>query len=124
MVGRLLSNLHNDRFVPVQNGIEGVVRNRGHHLIIAVCHADCRKESPPPTDPYNADGLLIYADDLADEDLADLHSTGFPMVLVHRTPPVLLNIPSATIENVKTAKNLIEHVIQAHGSIAFEQQSL
>ena len=49
-----------------------------------------------------------------DEDLARLNSIGFPMVLVHRTSPPALPIPSVTVENVEITKKLVEHLIQVH----------
>jgi DNA-binding LacI/PurR family transcriptional regulator len=50
-----------------------------------------------------------------DEDLANLTASGFPMVLVHRTPPSSLNIPSVTVENLEITQKLVEHLIQVHG---------
>ena len=41
--------------------------------------------------------------------------SGFPMVLVHRTPPPSLNIPSVTVENLEITHQLVEHLIQVHG---------
>ncbi len=37
------------------------------------------------------------------------------MVLVHRTPPSQLPIPSVTVENIEITKRLVEHLIQVHG---------
>jgi DNA-binding LacI/PurR family transcriptional regulator len=37
------------------------------------------------------------------------------MVLVHRTPPPPLNIPSVTVENLEITQKLVEHLIQVHG---------
>ena len=114
-IGLLLNNLENDFFVPLFNGVEEVVRKLGYNLIVATYHIDSRKESPPPIGPYNADGMLVFADGLGDEDLAHFNLVGFPMVLVHRTPPPLLDIPGVTVENVEITKDLIEHLIQVHG---------
>jgi len=114
VIGLLLNNLHNDFFVPLLNGVEGVVRKKGYNLIIATYHASSRNEMPPPIGPHNTDGLLVFSDGLVDEDLARLNSIGFPMVLVHRTPPPALPIPSVTVENVEITKKLVEHLIQVH----------
>src|ERR1051325_9916099 len=86
VIGLLLNNLHNDFFVPLLNGVEGVVRKKGYNLIFATYHANSRNEMPPPIGPHNTDGLLVFSDGLMDEDLANLTASGFPMVLVHRTP--------------------------------------
>ena len=115
VVGLLLNNLHNDFFVPLLNGIEGVVRKNGYNLIVATYHADIRNEMRPPIGPHNTDGILVFSDGLVDEDLVNLDETGFPMVLVHRTPPASTSIPSVTVENVDITKSLIEHLIRVHG---------
>src|SRR5689334_22730104 len=115
VIGLLLNNLHNDFFVPLLNGVEAVVRQKGYNLIIATYHANSRNEMPPPIGPHNTDGLLVFSDGLMDEDLANLTASGFPMVLVHRTPPASVNIPSVTVENREISQRLIEHLIQVHG---------
>jgi len=114
VVGLLLNNLHNDFFVPLLNGVEAVVRKKGYNLLIATHHASLRDETPPPIGPHNTDGMLVFSDGLMDEDLANLNSIGFPMVLVHRTPPASLPLPSVTVENVEITKKLVEHLIQVH----------
>jgi len=37
------------------------------------------------------------------------------MVLLYRTCPPALNIPSITVENVEITHKLVEHLIQVHG---------
>ena len=115
VVGLLLNNLHNDFFVPLLNGVEAVIRQKGYNLIVATYHADSRNQMNPPIGPHNTDGLLVFSDGLFDEDLANLHASGFPMVLVHRTPPPSLAIPSVTVENVEITHKLVDHLIQVHG---------
>jgi LacI family transcriptional regulator len=114
VVGLLLNNLQNEFFVPLLNGVEAVVRRMGYNLIIATYHANIRNETPPPIGPHNTDGMLVFADGLMDEDLVNLNSIGFPMVLVHRTPPPSITLPSVTVENVEITKKLVEHLIQVH----------
>jgi DNA-binding LacI/PurR family transcriptional regulator len=70
---------------------------------------------PPPIGPHNTDGMLVFSDGLSDDDLIALHARQFPMVLVHRTPPDSLKIPSVTVENKKITFELIEHLIKVHG---------
>jgi len=115
VVGLLLNNLHNDFFVPLLNGVEAVIRKKGYNLIVATYHADSRNEAQPPIGPHNTDGMLVFSDGLMDDDLVRLHSSGFPMVLVHRTPPDNLSIPSVTVENVAITHQLIDHLIKVHG---------
>jgi DNA-binding LacI/PurR family transcriptional regulator len=115
VIGLLLNNLHNDFFVPLLNGVEAVVRKKGYNLIVATYHATNRDHLNAPIGPHNTDGLLVFSDGLVDEDLARLHASGFPMVLVHRTPPAQLPIPSVTVENMDISRQLVDHLIKAHG---------
>src|SRR5512134_3100918 len=115
VIGLLLNNLHNDFFVPLLNGVEAVVRQKGYNLIVATYHASSRNHMQPPIGPHNTDGLLVFSDGLMDNDLAGLNARGFPMVLVHRTPPSQVPIPSVTVENVEITKSLVEHLIKLHG---------
>jgi LacI family transcriptional regulator len=115
VVGLLLNNLHNDFFVPLLNGVEAVIRSKGYNLIIATYHASSRNGTPPPIGPHNTDGLLVFSDGLVDDDLINLNGRGFPMVLVHRTSPPSVSIPSVTVENTEITHKLVEHLIQVHG---------
>lgn len=115
VIGLLLNNLHNDFFVPLLNGVEAVVRKKGYNLIVATYHANIRENTQPPIGPHNTDGLLVFSDGLVDDDLANWNESGFPMVLVHRTPPPSVPIPSVTVENRLIAERLIEHLIKDHG---------
>jgi DNA-binding LacI/PurR family transcriptional regulator len=115
VIGLLLNNLHNDFFVPLLNGVEGVVRKKGYNLIVATHHAKSLDHTHPPIGPHNTDGLLIFSDGLVDEDLEALHDAGFPMVLVHRTPPQQIPIPSVTVENLEISTQLVDHLIKIHG---------
>ncbi len=115
VIGLLLNNLHNDFFVPLLNGVEGVVRKKGYNLIVATYHAKNQEHLNPPIGPYNTDGLLVFSDGLVEEDLVALHASGFPMVLVHRTPPSHVPIPSVTVENLEISRQLVDHLINVHG---------
>ena len=115
VIGLLLNNLHNDFFVPLLNGVEAVVRKKDYNLIVATYHASSRDHRQPPIGPHNTDGLLVFSDGLTDDDLTALNQSGFPMVLVHRTPPPNIPIPSVTVENIEITKNLVDHLIRVHG---------
>lgn len=114
VIGLLLTNMHNDFFAPLLNGTEQVVREHGYNLLVATYHSDSRDAVPPPIGPHNTDGLLVFADSLTDEDLANLHEMGFPIVLIHRTPPTSLSLPSVTVENKSATHRLVEHLIVQH----------
>lgn len=114
VIGLLLTNMHNDFFAPLLSGIEASVRQRGYNLLVATYHADDHSDIPVPVGSHNTDGLLIFADSLTDEELANLNSNGFPMVLIHRTPPKTLSIPSVTVENKAATQDLIDHLVKVH----------
>jgi len=114
LVGLLLNNLHNDFFIALLNGVEPVVRQKGYNLIIATYHFDSRNSMPPPLGSHNVDGMLVFSDGLLEDDLIALHSTGFPVVLVHRLPPNGIQIPSVTIENTAVTAEVIAHLIEVH----------
>jgi len=114
-VGLLLNKLHNDFFVSLLNGVEAIIHQKGYNLIVATYHAKGPGQMNPPVGPHNTDGLLVFSDSLLDEDLANLNASGFPMVLIYRTPPCSLAIPSVTVENVETAHKLVDHLIRVHG---------
>ncbi len=113
VVGLVSSNLHNDFFVPLLNGIETVIRKHGYNLLVAA-YRDKQSGMPAPVGPHNTDGMLVFADGLSDEELESLYARKFPMVLVHRTPPASVQIPSVTVENKKITVELIEHLIKVH----------
>ncbi len=114
VVGLLLNNLHNDFFVPLLNGVEAIIRQKGYNLIVATYHADSRENTQPPIGPHNTDGMLVFADGLVDDDLVNFNQSGFPMVLVYRTSPSSLSIPSITVENAEITQMLVDHLITVH----------
>ena len=115
VIGLLLASIHHDFFGHLLTGIEQVVQRNNYNLFVATYHANSRQSSPLPIGPHNTDGMLVFADSLSDDDLADLHAKGFPIVLVYRTSPASLPIPSVTIENKSATHKLIEHLIINHG---------
>jgi LacI family transcriptional regulator len=114
VIGLLLTNMSNDYFAPLLDGIERVVRNKGFNLLVATHRAGSRNEGSPPIGPHNTDGLLVFADSLTDTDLINLYESGFPLVLMHRTPPDSVHAPSVTVENKAATENLINHLILEH----------
>jgi LacI family transcriptional regulator len=114
VIGLLLTNMNNDFFAPLLNGIESVIREHKYNLLIATYHADSRNDVPPPIGPHNTDGLLVFADSLMDEDLISLYQSQFPVVLIHRSSPASINIPSVTVENKAATYKLMEHIIHEH----------
>jgi DNA-binding LacI/PurR family transcriptional regulator len=114
VIGLMLTNIHNDFYVPLLNGVESVIRQKDYNLLVATYQSDAHGSKRPPIGPHNTDGLVVYADSLGDDEMASLHASGFPMVLIHRTPPASLPIPSVTIENKAATYKLVEHLILHH----------
>jgi DNA-binding LacI/PurR family transcriptional regulator len=114
VIGLLLTNMHNDFFAPLLSGIEMITSAHKYNLLVATSHASARSEGLMPVGPHNTDGLLVFADSLSDETLESLHASGFPLVLIHRSSPKSVNIPSVTVENKAATQNLVEHLIKVH----------
>jgi DNA-binding LacI/PurR family transcriptional regulator len=108
LIGLLLDNLHNDFFIPLRNGIEAVVHEKGVNLIVATDSANSRNDIHPPIGLHNTDELLV------DEDIVNLTTRGFPMVLVHHTAPPSLIVPKITAQNFEITQRLGEHLLPMH----------
>ncbi len=114
VIGLLLTNMHNDFFAPLLSGIESVVREHKYNLIVATNRADENAVVSPPVGSHNTDGLLVFADSLSDKELVDLYNSEYPVVLIHRSSPPSVNIPSVTVENKAATFHLMEHLIHEH----------
>jgi LacI family transcriptional regulator len=117
LVGFVASEISAPFFTPILRGIEAGAREAGLGLLIH-CTQDEPSPAPGfhrPTGPHNTDGLLVFAGSLEDSELAYLYEIGFPVVLLHQTPPDSFNIPYITFENKSGARKLVDHLIQVHG---------
>lgn len=113
-IGVLVTNMNSDFFAPLFSGIENISRQNEYNLLVATYRPDLRKAYQPPIGPHNADGLLVFADSLDDDQLVQLCDRDYPLVLIHRTPPDEYDIPFVTIENKSAAYKLVEHLIVQH----------
>lgn len=104
-------------FAPLLQGIEGAAREAGFDVLIhcTQCEPSSGSGFRRPLGPHNTDGLLVFAGALEDVELAYLYENGFPTVLLHQTPPDELDIPVVTFENKRSARQLVEHLIEVHG---------
>ncbi len=115
-IGLLLLDISGDFFAPLLNGIEAITSQAGYDLLISCTRRSLpRHEFPSPLGPQNTDGLLVFADGLDEKRLVELGLSGFPVVLIHRTPPEPLKIPCVTVENKAASKKIVEHLITLHG---------
>ncbi len=122
-IGLILPEISGFFFTPLLRGIEEGLRRTGYELLVH--SAVFRHEQGDPVTiklgEYNTDGLLIFTDSLEESEISRLYNLGFPMVLLHQTPPDGFDIPCVTIENKAGAKKLVDHLIEVHGfrKIAF-----
>jgi LacI family transcriptional regulator len=114
-IGLLLPEIGGAFFQPLLRGVEAGVGENGYNLLIHTTQMP-RPENTPrrPLGEHNTDGLLIFTDSVDIRELNRLNSIGFPVVLLHQTPPKTLNIPYITIENRSGAQKLVEHLITVH----------
>jgi LacI family transcriptional regulator len=114
-VGLLVPDMDNDIFGPLFRGIEAVLRTNKYNLLVGTYKPTLWHEVQMPIGPHNTDGLLVFADALDEEQLAQLARANFPLVLMHRTPAAALKIPFVTVENQAATRTLVNHLIEAHG---------
>jgi LacI family transcriptional regulator len=115
IIGLLLNSMNYEFFAPLMSGLEDVVARNGYNLLVATGRSGECSNSTPPIGPHNTDGMVIFSDTLGDEQLCQWHSMDFPVVLVYRTSPPSLSIPSVTIENKTSAQTIMDHLIDVHG---------
>jgi DNA-binding LacI/PurR family transcriptional regulator len=123
-IGLVLDEIGRDFFSPLLRGIEAAAREAGYELLIRTTgNPHVSNTFLKSLGQHNTDGLIVFIDSLTPAELARLHRNGFPMVLMHQTPPATLDIPVVTVENKSGAQKIIEHLIQVHGCrrIAFLQ---
>jgi DNA-binding LacI/PurR family transcriptional regulator len=112
-IGLILSEIGGAFFPMLLKGVEAETRAAGYELLIHSTqgvHPNQRK----PLGEHNTDGLLVFTSSLELSELRRLHNLNFPVVLMHQTPPVELNIPVITIENKDGAVMLVNHLIDKH----------
>jgi DNA-binding LacI/PurR family transcriptional regulator len=63
----------------------------------------------------NADGMIVFANSLTDEEILGLQHEGYPMILIYRSAPEGCRLPSVVIENKISTHQLIDHLIKVHG---------
>lgn len=115
-IGLVLDDISGDFFAPLLNGIEATTSQHGFDLLISSTRQrQRRKGGLLPIGPHNTDGLLVFTDSLDPDDLVQFYNRGFPMVMIHQTPPRSLAIPCVTVENKAASFKLVSHLVEAHG---------
>ncbi len=115
-IGLMLHEISGSFFPPMLAGIEIGARDHGYDLLIhATPVQETKQHLPPALGEHNTDGLLIFTDSIADDEIARLHGMGFPQVLLHRSAPEGLAIPCVTFENKAGARKLMDYLIEQRG---------
>jgi DNA-binding LacI/PurR family transcriptional regulator len=115
-IGLILPEISGSFFSSMLRGIEAQAHEIDYDLLIHSMHATLSNQNhSSPLGEHNTDGLLVFTNSLPEHQLARLHRLNFPVVLLHQTPPVSLNIPVITIENKDGATMLVNHLIEVHG---------
>jgi LacI family transcriptional regulator len=113
--GLVMTNTMNDFFAPLINGVMSVFSENNCNLLVAVTGPEMRdKKLPSPIGPRNTDGMLVFANSLSEEQLIDLCKSHFPIVLLYRTPPLNMKIPHVIVENKKSTRKMVDHLIEVH----------
>jgi LacI family transcriptional regulator len=115
-IGLLLLDIGGDFYTPLLRGIEIASNQAGYDLLIhSTGTAFMGNFSHRALGEHNTDGLLVFTDALNDTELNRLHQIGFPVVLMHQSPPRDLDMPMITIENQSGAQRIVDHMIEVHG---------
>lgn len=115
-IGLIFPQISGYYFAPLLRGIAACAGAYGFDLLIYSI-----QEGSVPREPFtypigdqNTDGLVVFTDGLPEQELQRLYHISFPVVLIHCSPPAGLNIPSVTIENKASARQLVDHLIEVH----------
>jgi len=114
-VGLLSFTVEYGFFGPLVSGLEKALKQNGYNLLIATTQAEAGGDVMPPIGPHNADGVVVFSNTLSEERLAEWYDAHFPVVLVHRSAPQSLPIPSVNVENKNASYKMVEHLIEVHG---------
>lgn len=115
-IGLLLPEISGAFFQPLLRGVETAASEAGYDLLIHTTrHPEMAHAPRRPLAEHNTDGLLVFPDSLDVRELTRLYNNGFPTVLLHQSPPEGLSLPVITIENQRGARQIVEHLVEAHG---------
>lgn len=114
-IGLMLTySIYGDFFSPLFRGVEEIVAEAGFNLLISSNLSRYGVNHTPALGPNNTDGIIGYADSLTEADLRYYHHAKFPVVLIYRSSPSNIAIPSVNVENKQAAKTIVDHLIEVH----------
>lgn len=115
-IGIIVSEIANNFFSQVINGIESIAYNRDYHVIISQTHESHKQEklTVEHLASRSIDGLLISlsAETQDIRYLKDLYEKGLPIVFFDRVPDDF-ETHKVVVNNFKGAYDVTEHLIQS-----------
>ena len=114
-LGLLLPEIGGWFFPSMLRGIELAAREAGYDLLIHTTEdTHSLRTSRRALGMHNTDGLIVFSNSVEQDELEQFKRRGFPIVLLHQSPPESLDIPVVTIENKSGAQKLVDHLIEVH----------
>lgn len=120
-IGLLFPEVNDLFFFQLMRGMQQFLLPNGYDLLLYSTARPAELDAfHLPLGQHNTDGLMIFTDSLDEATLRRLHAARFPMVLLHRTPPAGVDIPSVSFENKDGAVKMVAHLLRCgHRRIAF-----
>ncbi len=120
-IGLILPEMNDIFFFQLIRGVQQAIAGQQIDLLL---YSAATRGKPDvlnlPLGPHNTDGLLVFTDSLDETTLRRLHAKQFPIVMLYRTPPADLEIPTVLIENRQGAYDMVTHLVRCgHNRIAF-----
>jgi len=117
VLGLIIPEIAALSLIPLLAGIESTTRSVGYGLLIYSSGVDSvpGEKIRHILNENNTDGMIVYVNSLDEGELTRLNQIGFPVVLLHHTPPKNLSIPYITFHNKRAAQELVDHLIEVHG---------
>jgi LacI family transcriptional regulator len=118
-IGLIAHEIDGEFFQPMLRGIERVANDHGYDVLFHSTRPDARKRTS--IGEHNADGVIVFANGMTEDQLLNFHLQNFPVVLLHRTAPPGLSLPCVTVENQTGARMMVDHLIEncGHRHIAY-----
>ncbi|MEM8859850.1 MAG: LacI family DNA-binding transcriptional regulator [Chloroflexota bacterium] len=101
-------------FAALIKGISESIESAGYSLLMysAVHTTSMIGGKPLPLGDHNTDGLIVFTNFLDDYSIQFMYEQNFPIVMLHRSAPEGLEIPTITFENEKGAFEAVTHLIE------------
>lgn len=112
-IGIVVDQIIGEYFSPMLRGIEIATEEADYEFIIYSTRK--RANGHSLVGESNTDGLIVFADSMPDSELVRLSQRGFPIVLLHRSPPEATSIPYVTVENKQGASDMMKYLIDTRG---------